>query len=73
MGRSFGPPEGGYPMFFDHLTFAGIAIVSLYGLLPLLFGKELLRVEEEETECPKTSTDCGSSRLANPVFAADDA
>lgn len=36
-------------MYFDNLTLAGLAVAGLYLLLPLLFGRELLRVEEAET------------------------
>lgn len=34
-------------MYFDNLTLAGIAAVTVYGLLPFLFGREMLRVEED--------------------------
>jgi len=34
-------------MYFDNLTIAGIAAASLYALLPLLFGRETLRVKED--------------------------
>jgi hypothetical protein len=40
-------------MFFDNLTIAGLVAVSFYALLPLLFGKEILRVEED-AETPAT-------------------
>jgi hypothetical protein len=33
-------------MYFDNLTMAGIVAVSLYAFLPLLFGRETLRVAE---------------------------
>ena len=35
-------------MYFDNLTMAGLLTVALYALLPLLFGREMLRVEEEQ-------------------------
>ena len=35
-------------MFFDHLTLAGITVVSFYALLPVLFGKEFFRVDTED-------------------------
>lgn len=35
-------------MYFDNLTIAGTLAVSLYALLPLLFGKEFLRVHEDD-------------------------
>jgi hypothetical protein len=34
-------------MYFDNLTIVGFAVISLYGLLPLAFGKEFLWVKEE--------------------------
>jgi hypothetical protein len=34
-------------MYFDNLTIAGLVTAGLYLLLPLLFGRELVRVEEE--------------------------
>ncbi len=33
-------------MILDNLSIAGLLIASLYLLLPLLFGKELWRVDE---------------------------
>jgi hypothetical protein len=35
-------------MYFDNLTIAGLLVVSLYGLLPLLFRGEILRVEGDD-------------------------
>ena len=60
-------------MFFDNLTVAGVAIVSLYGFLPLLFGREFIRVEDDKTRCLKAPSECGPVPMASPVFAADDA
>ena len=37
-------------MFFDNLTIAGIAVIACFAILPLLFGKEFLRVEEADSE-----------------------
>ena len=34
-------------MYFDNLSLAGIAVVAVYGLLPFVFGREMLRVEED--------------------------
>jgi hypothetical protein len=34
-------------MYFDNLTLAGIAVVAVYALLPFVFGREMLRVEED--------------------------
>ena len=53
-------------MYFDNLTIAGILVVSLYGLLPLLFGGEILRVNEHDA---KTR----SSRRTRPARSASDA
>jgi len=39
-------------MYFDNLTIAGVAVASVTALLPLLFGKEALRVREEDTSSP---------------------
>ena len=39
-------------MFIDSLTLAGIAAASLFLLLPLFFGKETLRVDNECREEP---------------------
>lgn len=36
--------------YFDTLTIAGLAIGSLYLLLPLWFGRETLRVDEQALE-----------------------
>ena len=41
-------------MYFDNLTIAGILVVALYGLLPLLFGREIIRVEEDSGEARPT-------------------
>lgn len=45
-------------MFFDHLTLAGITVVSFYVLLPVLFRKEFLWVdaEHESGEVPIASS-----------------
>ena len=37
-------------MYIDNLTIAGILAASIYGLLPMLFGREFLRVEDDEGE-----------------------
>jgi hypothetical protein len=34
-------------MYFDNLTIAGITVATVTALLPLLFGREALRVAEE--------------------------
>jgi hypothetical protein len=35
-------------MYFDSLTVSGLAIIALYALLPLVFGKEFLWVKEDQ-------------------------
>jgi hypothetical protein len=35
-------------MYIDNLTIAGILVVIPFALLPLLFGREILRVEEDD-------------------------
>jgi hypothetical protein len=42
-------------MFFDHLSLAGILVVSFYGLLPFLFGKEFFRVDAEDERRPEAT------------------
>jgi hypothetical protein len=37
-------------MYIDNLTIAGVLIVSAYALLPLLFGREFFRVEDDEAD-----------------------
>ena len=37
-------------MYFDNLTIAGILMLAPYALLPVLFGRELIRVDEREEE-----------------------
>jgi uncharacterized membrane protein YqiK len=49
-------------MFFDHLTIAGIIVVSLYGLLPVLFGKEFYRVDAEDESNVESITSLGSHK-----------
>ena len=36
-------------MYIDNLTIAGLAVALVTALLPLLFGREALRVREDET------------------------
>lgn len=50
-------------MYFDNLTIAGIVAVSLYALLPVLFGKEILRVEDDTAESGRPSAH-GSDDIA---------
>jgi hypothetical protein len=34
-------------MFFDNLTFVGFLVAGFYALLPLLFGREFLKVKDD--------------------------
>ena len=51
-------------MFIDNLTLSGIAVVLLFVLLPLFFGKEFLRVkqESEQTQQKRKIADDGLQR-----------
>ena len=40
-------------MYFDNLTIAGILMVAPYALLPLLFGREMLRIADDQLERPR--------------------
>jgi hypothetical protein len=42
-------------MYLDNLTFAGLAIASVTALLPLFFGREMIRVQEDDTSAFATS------------------
>jgi len=37
-------------MFFDMLTIIGLLAIVPYAFLPLLFGRELIRVEEDQVD-----------------------
>lgn len=52
-------------MYFDNVTIAGLAVAFLTALLPLLFGKEALRVQEDDpsTAQPETRERAESPRL----------
>lgn len=52
-------------MYFDNLSLAGIAVVALYGLLPFVFGRETLRVEEEGGDA-KLAAATGQHRPTGP-------
>jgi hypothetical protein len=39
-------------MYIDQLTIAGMLTVGLYALLPLLFGREVIRVDDEAAAEP---------------------
>ena len=43
-------------MYFDNLTIAGLAVASLTALLPLVFGRETLRVREDDTTASAPSS-----------------
>jgi hypothetical protein len=44
-------------MYIDNLTIAGILVVASYGLVPLLFRRELLRVTEDLPESGRPRTE----------------
>jgi hypothetical protein len=54
-------------MYVDNLTIAGILVVSFYALLPLLFGREFLRVEDEEADAGRLHS--GPDPEPNPTGA----
>jgi hypothetical protein len=60
-------------MYFDTLTIAGILMVAPYALLPFLFGRELLRVADDQSECLKLETHSAKtiSRQANADECCD--
>ena len=39
-------------MFFDNLTIAGLVVATVTALLPLFFGRELIRVQTDVTNTP---------------------
>jgi hypothetical protein len=57
-------------MYFDSLTVAGLAAISLYALLPLVFRGEFLWVNEGDGKGPVTDRSAekgtGAHALANP-------
>jgi hypothetical protein len=66
-------------MYVDNLTIAGVLAASLYAFLPLLFGRETLRIEEgtgtgrgprgapvPATRETKSRADCGKPHPCNP-------
>ena len=60
-------------MIFDNLTLAGIAIAALYGFLPLLFKKEIIRVQEADSGCAESVSGSAPARnLTRPALATDD-
>ena len=44
-------------MILDNLSIAGLFIASLFLLLPLLFGKEFLRVDEAQSQSNPAADD----------------
>lgn len=57
-------------MYFDNLTITGLLAAGLYLLLPLLFGREILRVEEQEPH-PPTVADRPTSPAVESGCAAE--
>ena len=35
-------------MFFDNLTIAGLVVATVTAMLPFFFGKEMIRVQEDD-------------------------
>ncbi|MCG6898197.1 MAG: hypothetical protein LJE61_00220 [Thiocapsa sp.] len=55
-------------MYIDNLTIAGATVTALYLLMPLLFGREMLRVE---LDAPLPDTpDRASSPCTRPCLEA---
>jgi hypothetical protein len=55
-------------MYFDNITIVGLAVAFLTALLPLLFGKEALRVREDDTPTPEGAA---RERVSSPRRVAD--
>jgi hypothetical protein len=47
-------------MILDNLSIAGLFVASLYLLLPVLFGQELWRVDEDPTQVPGETDGAGA-------------
>jgi hypothetical protein len=64
-----------FSMFIDNLSMAGLLVVMPYALLPLLFGREFLRVTEDGVDSaaqalrphPKTAGPQGPDTAAQPI------
>lgn len=54
-------------MYFDNLTIAGILMVAPYALLPLLFGRELVRVADDQPESPQPARVTGENLPGLPA------
>lgn len=46
-------------MFLDNLTIAGLLAAGFFALLPLLFGRESLKVEDDDLESTPTALSDG--------------
>ena len=59
-------------MYFDNLTIAGLAIASVTALLPLFFGREMIRVHEDGTSAsaPSSSQSAASETVPGEMDCA---
>ena len=48
------------PVILDNLSIAGLSIASLYLLLPVLFRRELWRVDEDPAQLPRQVSGTGT-------------
>ena len=55
-------------MYIDNMTIIGLVVAFVTALLPLLFGKEALRVREGDTSTAQSAT---RERVARPQRVAD--
>jgi hypothetical protein len=42
-------------MYIDNLTIAGLAVASVTAMLPFLFGREMIRVQEDDASATAPS------------------
>lgn len=57
-------------MFFDNLTVAGLLMAVPYTLLPLLFGREFLRVADEGSDQRATARGAQAPQTADHAAPA---
>jgi hypothetical protein len=43
-------------MYIDNLTIAGLAVASITAMLPFIFGREMIRVQEDGTSATTPSS-----------------
>jgi hypothetical protein len=59
-------------MFFDKLTFVGFVVAGFYALLPLMFGREFLKVEDDAmTSAPEPSCNGRGGAATGPRRLAE--